>query len=69
MELNIPENMKVSEKWISEERKILEQILEKIVFDHEKKKVEEKRKYDKKLAYFIKEKYETLSEKRWKCII
>ena len=53
--------MKASEKWVNEEANTLEIFMEKIILNHEKKTLEERRKYDIKLAYFIKEKYDVLS--------
>lgn len=69
MEINIPESMKKNERWVHEEVLIFEKCLRQIIQTHEINFLKARRKYDIDLAYYIREKYDSLAEKRWKCIV
>ena len=61
--------MKVSQKWIREEKRILDRHIELIIRSHELQYLSKRRRYDVDLAHYIKKNYDLFSEKRWKYII
>ena len=65
----IPEIMKQNEKWVKEEKKLLDKHINMIIVENSKNYRKQKRAYDHGLASFIKKNYDNLSQKRWKYIL
>lgn len=61
--------MHSSSVWIDIERRLLDDTLNKIIKNHNRYFVLSMRQYEIDLANFIKVKYDTFYEKRWKYII
>lgn len=68
-DIMIPEIMKQHEKWVREEKKVLEKHLEIILHEHAVLYTRQRRIYDYELAKYILKNYESLCERRWKYII
>jgi hypothetical protein len=61
--------MKFNSAWIEIERNILQELISSIIKNHDNEYLLKKRKYDIEFATFIKHRYDSFSEKRWKYII
>lgn len=56
-QINIPDSMKLSDKWIAEERRILNRIIKDILLQQWKQFCSDRAVYELRLAHFIKENY------------